>query len=246
MAIKYYPNRIQKYNSPAIDRVLVKRRPKLIRGSKDLTATALDLVISSPCDWHLNNIKFTFSGAVARDYSAKILGGRKVLADLNDSLWFQHANTLPQSITLDEGFYTGTELAAELKIQMDANTAFTALGVTFTVAYSATTGLFTITPSAGNIRYINANLMTVPRYQDSIAGHLFGFTANVAYGNPIASNETVFGLNQEAWIVDETTSTVTENFFDDLKVLDIDQALHLETSVAAVRIDYEVNYEEIV
>jgi len=246
MAIKDYPNRIQKQTVPAIDRVMAMRKPQLVRGSQDITASGLDVVVSTNDDWQINSIKFTFSGAGARNFSAKILGGRQVVADRNDSLWFQHADTLPQEITLDAGFYTGTELAAELKTQMDANAAFTALSVTFTVAYSATTGLFTITPSAGNIRYWNANTMTTPRYQDSIAGHLFGLTADVAYGSPIASNETVFGLNQEAWIIDETASIVTESFFDDLKILDIDQALHLETNTAAITVDYEVNYEDMV
>lgn len=246
MAIKYYPNRIQKQTPPAIDRVLAKRKPQLIRGAANVASTALNTVISANGDWHLNNIKFTFSGATARDFSAKILGGRKVLTDLNDSLWIQHADSLPQSIVLDEGFYTGTELAAELKAKMDANTSFSALGITFTVSYDATTGLFTITPSSGTIRYLEVNTMTTPRYKDSIAGHLFGFTATTSYGSPIASNETVFGLNQEAWIVDESSSTVLENFFDDLKILNIDQALHLETNTASVRVEYEVNYEEIV
>jgi hypothetical protein len=245
MAIKYYPNRIQKQTPPAIDRVMAMRKPQLIRGSKDITESALDVVVSANRDWHLNSIKFTFSSGTSRDFSAKVMGGRKVVEDLNDSLWFQHSDTLPQNIIINSGFYTGTELATELETQLDSNVAFTALSVTFTVTYSATTGLFTITPSAGNIRYLNVNSMTVPRYQDSIAGHLFGLTANVAYGSPITSNETVYGLNNEAWIIDETESIVLENFFDDLKVLDIDQAIHLETSVAGVIVNYEVNYEEI-
>lgn len=245
MAIKYFPNRIQTID-PSIDRVMVKRKPHLIRGSQDITATPVDTVISADTDWHLNNIKFTFSGAIARDYFAKILGGRKVVSDLNDSLWIQHDATLPQNIVLDSNFYTGTELASELQSKLDANTAFSNLGVTFIVSYDPITGFFTITPSSGTIRYLNVNFMTTPRYQDSIAGHLLGLTADTSFGASVVSNESVFGLNAEAWIVDETGSVVTEDFFDDLKVLDVDQALHIYTGTAGVIMDWEVNYEEIV
>lgn len=245
MAIKYYPNRIPK-SPAAIDRVLAQRKLQLVRGSADITSDGLDVVISANTAWHVNNIKFTFSGVAARNFSAKITGGRKVVADMNDSLWFQHQETLPQNIVLDAGFYTGTELATELETQLDANAAFIAKSVTFTVTYSDSTGLFTITPSSGNLRYWNANNAIAPRYRDSIGGHLFGFTNNIAYGATVVSNETVFGLNQESWIINEAASVVTENFFDDLKILDIDQALHLQTTTAAIRVDYEVNYEEIV
>lgn len=245
MAIKYYPNRIPK-NPAAIDRVLAQRKLQLVRGSADTTSAGLDVVISANTGWHVNNIKFTFSGATVRDFSAKIIGGRKVVADMNDCLWFQHEDTLPQNIVLDAGFYTGTELATELESKLDANVAFTAKSITFTVTYSDSTGLFTVTPSSGNLRYWNENKTVSPRYRDSIGGHLFGFTEDIVYGATVVSNETVFGLNQEAWIINEAASVVTENFFDDLKILDIDQAVRLETTTAAIRVDYEVNYEEIV
>jgi len=246
MAIIYYPNRIQKKTPPAIDRVMAQRRPQLVRGASNVASTALDVVVSANTDWQLNSIKFTFDNANPRDYSAKILGGRKVVTDLNDYLWFQSGLTLPQKITLDAGFYTGDQLAVELKDKLDNNTEFNADGVTFTVTYDAATGLFTITPSSGTIRYLNVNTMQTQRYRDSIAGHLFGLTADTAFGASVTSNETVFGLNQEAWVVDETGSAVEEDFFDDLKILDIDQAVHIEVSTAPLRVDYEVNYEEIV
>ena len=245
MAIKYYPNRIQK-KPAAIDRVLDQRKLKLVRGSEDITSEGLNVIVSANTDWHINNIKFTFSGETSRDFSAKIISGRKVVEDMNDCLWFQHEETLPQNIVLDSGFYTGTELADELKTKLDENVAFTSKSITFTVDYSDSTGLFTITPSSGKLRYWNDNKTVSPRYRDSIGGHLFGFTEDIDYGSTVVSNETVFGLNQEAWIINEESSIATENFFDDLKILDIDQALRLETTTAAIRVDYEVNYEEIV
>ncbi|MFA7219255.1 MAG: hypothetical protein WC119_01965 [Synergistaceae bacterium] len=243
MAIVYYPNRLQKKLGSAIDRVMAKRTTKLVQGSQDVTTEALNAVISAETDWQINNIAFAFSNATSRNYSAKVMNGRKVVDSLNDSLWFQHADSLPQEITLDSGFYTGTELAAELKTQLDANDAFTSLGVTFTVVYAEATGKFTITPSSGNIRYLNVNSMTVPRYKDSIAGHLFGLNADTEFASSITSDTDVFGLDSETWIIDETGSVVTEHFNDDDKVLNIDQAIHLASNTASVRIDYAVNYE---
>ncbi|GAG78174.1 unnamed protein product, partial [marine sediment metagenome] len=145
MSIVYYPNRIYKKRVPAIDRELAKRNPLVERGTQDITATAIDSTLSVAADWHINSITWQFSGATARDFSALIKNGRGVVTNLNDDLWFQISATLPQRIFLTEGFYTGTELAAHLQTQMDANTAFAAAGITFTVAYAAATGLYTIT-----------------------------------------------------------------------------------------------------
>jgi hypothetical protein len=246
MAIKYYPNRIQKGMAPAIDRVMAKRKPLSVRGAANVTSTALSQIVSANEDWQLNSIKFTFNNATPRNYSAKIIGGRKVVTDLNDYLWFQTPNTLRQKITLTQGFYTGTTLADELKTKLDANTAFAALGLTFTVAYDAITGLFTITPSSGTIRYWNVNPATTPRYKDSIGGHLFGLTTNASYAGSIISDSACYGLNQEAWIINETASVVTENYFDNITILDVDQAVHLASNTSGVILNWEVSYEEII
>ncbi len=246
MAIKYYPNRIEKQSAPSIDRVMSKRKPQLIRGAANVVTNSLSEVISANTDWQLNAVKLTFSNATQKDFSAKIIGGRKVIENMNDYLWFQTPNTLPQKITMTSGFYNGTQLAEELETQLDANTAFSDLGLTFTVAYDPLTGLFSITPSSGTIRYLEINTMQTQRYRDSIAGHLFGFNSNTPYESAIESDTTVYGLNQEAWIIDEEDSAATENYFDDLKLLDLDQALKLETSTADVVVNYEVSIEEIV
>ena len=148
MSIKYYPNRIYKSRVPAIDRTMAKRNTKLVKGSQDITSAAIDETISVGGDWTVNSIAWEFSNATSRTFSALLKNGRGVVANLNDYLWIQIPTTLPQRIVLDADFYTGTELAAHLKTKLDANTAFAALGVTFTVAYVNSTGLFTITPSS--------------------------------------------------------------------------------------------------
>ena len=157
MSIKYFPNRVFKKNVPAIDRVMAKRSPHLVRYGANIVSNAISSVISSDSDWQLNSVKLTFSDATPRNYNVKILGGVKVITNLNDYLWFQTPNSLWQKIVLDAGFYTGTELATQLKTKLDTNTAFVALGLTFTVTYSVTVGTFTITPSSGTIKYIQQN-----------------------------------------------------------------------------------------
>lgn len=246
MSIKYFPNRIYKRNDAAIDRVLAKRRPQLIRGLANTYSNAMSVVVSANDDWQVDSMQFTFDSATPRTYSVKVISGVKVLTDLNDYLWFQTNTSLWQKITLSQGFYTGTQLATELQSKLNANAAFIALGITFSVAYDAITGLFTITPDSGTLRYLQTCRSQTLRYQDSIAGHLFGLTADTAFGSTVVSNTPVYGLDQQAWIIEEIGSIVTEHYNDDLHVLDLDQALLLESNVADLVVNYEVCYEEIV
>jgi len=247
MAIKYYPNRVYKKFVPAIDRELVKREPQIQRGLKDINADPLNVVISANDDWQFNSITFTFNNANARDFSAKVIGGRKVVENLNDTLWFQIDTTGPQNITLDPAFYTGSQLAAHLQAQLDANTDFADQGVTFTVAYNAATGFFTVTPSSGSIRYLDVNVAQTLSARDSIAGHLFGFNADTAFAGGISSDTPVFGLNAAAPIINETASVLTAFRDDTVHILDIDEAVKLESNAGVdVVINWAVNWEEIV
>lgn len=245
MSIKYFPNRIFKRSVPAIDSIMAKRRPQVIRGRANVASTALNQVISANDNWQVNAIKLNFNNAASRSYSVKILGGVKVITDLNDYLWFMATGTFWQKITLDPGFYTGTQLAAQLKSKLDANAAFSAIPMTFTVSYSDDTGSFTITPSAGQIKYIQTNMAKTPKEKDSIAGHLFGLTADSAFTSSLVSNSNVYGLNQESFIIDQDNDTDTELYHDDIHILSLDQALHFTTNVASTIVDYEVQFEEI-
>jgi len=245
MAVVYYPNRVQKGVVPAIDRVMAKRNPQIINNREDISVGAIDFRFSANADWQLDSVAFTFSDATARDYTVSVMNGRKVLTDLNDSLWFQIDATGPESITLDSGFYTGTELAAELQIQLNANSSFIAAGVTFTVSYNSITGLYTITPSSGTIKYFNVNSAQVLSLRDSIAGHLFGLNATTGFVASIASDTPVKGLDSEAAIISQTGSVVLQHYHDDLHTLTLDQALHITTNVANLTADYSITYEEL-
>lgn len=244
MSIKYFPNRVFKKSVPAIDRVMSKRHPKMVRGGANVASNALSTVISSDTDWQINSIELTFSNAVARNYSAKIMSGTKIVQNLNDYLWIQASGTFWQKITLDSGFYTGTQLASQLQTQLNANVDFTAQGLTFTVAYDPLTGLFTIA-SNGSIKYIQTNNAKQISERDSIAGHLFGLTANTTLASSIVSDTAMFGLNEEAWVIDETNSTVTSHLNTDVQALNIDQALHISVNVVNTVVNYAVNIEEL-
>jgi len=245
MALIYYPDRIYKKTPALADVQRTQRNIKLEKGQADTTTVALDTVISADNDWKVNSIKFDFSNTTARDYAVKVIGGRKVVENINDSLWFIVTGTLWQKITLNSGFYTGTELATELETQLDAQTAFSDKGKTFTVAYSTSTGLFTITPSSGELKYIDKNNTQQLSDRQSIAGHLFGLTTDQAFASAITSDTACFGLNNEASIINETGSTIVEHYHDDIHTLSVDQALHITSSIAATTISYAIAYEEI-
>lgn len=245
MAIKYYPNRVFRALPTPVDAITKKDTVKHFKGVKDITSAGISDVVTPYKDWKIVGIKFTFDSGTARDYSASIIGGRSVIYNLNDFLWFQSSRTLPQKITLDEGFYTGDELATELKTQLDANTAFTDLGITFTVTYDDATGLYTIAPSSGTIKYLEENTAGTLPNRYSIAGHLFGFNADSSLAASIVSDTVVAGLNKETFIIDETAGTDTSHYNNDIHTLSLDEAIKVVTGTAGVVVDYSIDYQEV-
>jgi len=246
MAIVYYPNRVYKKNSSPID-VLMKE-PQIISVKKrqDISSTAMDEIIYRNNDWTQNSLRFNFSNATARNYSAKILTGTNVIQNLNDYFWMEYSEVGKQKITLDSGFYnSGTTLSAEIKSKLDNNAAFLAAGAVFTVTYSVTTGLFSITVNTGTIRYLNVNLSQTVSNRDSIGGHLFGFNSDSALASTITSDTAVFGLGDEVAFINQTNETALEHLFDDVKYFNVDQALHIAANVAGVAISFEVNSRDI-
>ncbi len=243
MAIKYYPNRVFKKLSSPVDMAMRRGTSYTVSNQYDLTEDAAEDVISFNHDFQVDSIKINFSGATARDYYVNVISGRRVVQNLNDYLWFISNTTLPQLITLDEGFYNGTQLATELQTKLNANTAFTQ---TFTVTYTEATGLFNVGVDTGTIKYLDVNTMQTLRTRDSIAGHLLGFNEDSDALSNIDSDTVIYGLNSETAIIDESASVVLEHYFDDVKLLNIDQALQIGASSAAITMNYEINYKEIV
>ena len=243
MAIKYYPNRVFRALPTPVDALMKKDTVRSFKNVQDITVTAIDETLSPFRDWQVTGIKLSFSNLVARDYSVKIASGRSIIENLNDFLWIQNTSSLPQKITLDTGFYTGTELATELQTQLDANTAFTALGITFTVAYDVATGNYTITPSSGSIRYLDLNTGGTLPNMYSICGYLFGFNEDTAFLAAITSDTAVPGLDSETYIIDETASVVETHYNSDPHILSLDEAIRVETSAAALTVNYSIDYK---
>ena len=244
MAILNYPERILKTTLPAIDVVMGNSKNKVYQYSQDITASAIDNSLSADRNWKVNSILLNFSNATARNFSVSISGGRKVVENYNDFLWIQCDTTVWQKIVLDPGFYTGSQLATHLQNKLDANDAFDAQGLTFSVTYDNATGLFVITPSAGTIRYLNRNLSQVLGLRDSIAGNLFGLSEDTSFGSDITSDTPCAGLDSDSHFIDQTANgdTFYAYTYPPLS-LSIDQAIRIQTNTAAVVVSANINYD---
>lgn len=246
MGIKHYPNRVFRALLPPVDVIMSRNTVKTLSGVADVTGSALDETLTPNRDWKIVGLRFDFDSTTSRNWSVKVVGGRNILENLNDFLWFQHSQSLPQKMTLDAGFYTGAELAVELKTQLDANAAFADLSVTFTVTYDATTGTYDISPSSGTVRYLEENTMGHLPVRYSIAGHLFGFNVTSSSNSTITSDTVVAGLNSESFIIDETSGdTDLSRYISDPFTLSMDEAIRIESATAAVVIDYAIDYQEL-
>jgi len=239
MAIRYYPNRVYRARLPKVDRDMAAGKIYTVDGYADISSTALSATVSSDTDWKFHSAAFEFSGATARNYSVIVKNGRKVVENLNDYMWIWHSSVGKELVTLTPGFYNGTELAAELKAQLD--TVFSP--ITWTVAYVNTTGLFTITPSAGTVKYLNTTGTRLST-RDSISGHLFGFEEDSSAAAAISNDTPVFGLNIEIDLYSITGGVLLTDSYTVAKELSIDQAIKLKTSVASVEVGYVVTYEK--
>ena len=247
MAIKNFPHVIYKTTVPAIDRVMAQRAPVTASISANLASTSIDNVISCDRDWQSDSIAFSFSNASSRTYSVAVRNGRRIVAKYNDSLWFWIDGTMPQQIFLAEGFYTGTQLAAQLKSKLDANAVFTAATITFTVTYDNTTGIFRVTPSSGTIKYMEQNTLAWLSIRQSTGGHVMGFNVTTpTYSANVGSDTAVAGLDTENYIINRT-DTALSYYHDDLHTLSIDQALHVQAnSTSDVTTSCAVVYEKLV
>lgn len=83
-----------------------------------------------------------------------------VVAGENDKLYVAHSVDGSNTLTLTPGNYSGSTLATEIKTQLDTISA-----VVYTVAYSAITNKFTITPDSGNFGFeFSSNTTATSRF----------------------------------------------------------------------------------
>ena len=237
----------QKKNLPVADQLSKRNVIETLTGGGNISTSGVSNIIYKNTDWKLLSISFVFSAATSRDFSMTLLNGRTIVEKLNDILWIQCKNpgTLWAKITITPGFYTGTQLAAELQSKLNASTTLTNAGYTFTVAYSTVTGLFTVIPSAGQIAFWHDCPGARFSERISTAGHVFGFTENQNFASTLVSDTAIFGLNSESSVLSYTGSTVLSLLFDNVVTLSMDQALQIETSTAAVEASYTAAIQEL-
>ena len=244
MAIKYYPDHIQKKRRHVVDVMSSETTLRSINGSQDLTGNALAYRFSPlKPSWRVKLVTLHFSSAVAKTYSINIETGRGIITGLNDSLWIDmNSSGWAQRIVLAPGFYDGTTLSAQVKAALEANSVFSGLGLTFTVAYSSTTDLFTITPSAGTIQYYDVYTPQNLR-RNSTAGHVLGLTADQD-GSSLVSDTIVPSLGNKTVVSGATGTESAIVLTTDLN-MNIDQALSIDVTAAIVSLDYSANYDII-
>jgi hypothetical protein len=247
MPLKDFPTNSRRIKKPAIDYVMADRSVLTESETKDITSAGIDKTISRESPWQINSVAFKFSNAAAKDYSLQLIEGRKIVQYINDSLWFQHANSLWQRIVIAPGFYTGDDLATEIQNKLDANTEFDDLGITFTVTYSDSDGTFEITPSSGTIRYIDLKNAAMLSTCLSTAGHVIGLNATTAFAANVVSDTPVFGLNSSSFIITESSSTETSDYSNDIHILSVDQAVKATTGTAnSMSATFTVTFEDLV
>ena len=249
MPIIYYFDSKQKKNFPNIEKIQKRKAILTTTGHTDLTASGLNYTLSCPSDnWVVHEVLMHFGAATARSYSVNKVIGRGIVTNLNDLLWIRCDGYPAQSIYLDQGFYDGTTLSAQIKAKLDANTAFITAGLApFTVTYSSVTGKFTIATTAGNVQFVNTNT-AIGVNRNSTAGIVVGFTADSSFATSIVGDTVVAGLGSLIPIDAESASTdlnTVVNIDSLAPQFDVDTGLNLTIGIVGTTVDYKITYEEI-
>ena len=250
MPITYYYDSKFKKPYPNIEKIQKRKVILSPDGQTELTA-GLDYTLwYAVPNWVAHEVLLHYSAATARSYSINKVIGRGIITNLNDLLWISCRNYGAQPIVLSQGFYTGDQLAVELKTQMDANTAFVdSLTAPFTVSYSSATGKFTITANgAKTIQYFVTNT-TVGVNRNSTAAQVIGFNVDSAFANSIVSDTVVAGLGDKVPI-DQMGACTDINTIVNLDSLssyfDVDGALNITIgAIAGLTVNYKILYEEV-
>ncbi len=242
--IKYFYDRVQKKNKHFAEQWAKSDKTLRSAGGGDCTA-GYSYVFAPLCNCEVRNIAVQFSSSANKTYAVKKIVGRGILSGLNDMLYLKATATNPQTIVLSNGFYrTGALLAAELKSQLDANTAFLSGGLTpFTVSFNTTTGLFTIQPSGGNfIQYLDFNKRISVR-QYSTAGYPMGLNANTTLAASIVSDTAMLDIGSETAIASGTASAATDVMVTEPIILDEDQAIVITVDAVGMNVKHSLDYK---
>jgi len=188
--------------------------------------------------WTVTEIDLLFSAATARDFTISKKSVANIVFGRNDRFWMSVDGATTRRMTLTEGIYDGTTLAAEIKAQLDS--VFSDLSVTFTVVLAL--GKLTITNSGSlNMTFYSVNTRTGTR-RNSTAGDNMGFTADQGPATSLVS-DTAIDLDSSYDIIVQSASTVLSYIMTDPLIMDSDSALNITTSTAGIVVTAKVTYE---
>jgi hypothetical protein len=228
-----------------IDRQSLSQRILVSKAVQNTAAVALDhKVYLHDNPWRLKEISLAFSGAAARNITISKLTGASVIQNLTDRFWIRTTGSVPQRIDLTPGFYfDATTLGTELKAQLDGNSVFTGLGLTFTVAYNSTTKVFNITNSGASPMTFYASNPFVPVRKNSTAGGFFGLTADQGPAVTIVSDD-VADIGTSTVLVSAAGDTSLSYVVTDPFDFDNDSFLNVVTNGGvAITVTSKVSYQ---
>lgn len=242
MSITYYPGETSKMKMHVIEQLQQPNVLHSVFGSQDLESANLSVGAWCPKGWEIHRVSVNFSTQAARDYSISIVRGIGIATGKNDRLWVKVDSVSAQEIIIPQGFYTGSTLAVALATALDAG-GFPSASKPFNVGYSSSTGLFTITPAAGNAQvFVENTTKSVKRI--STAASLIGFTSNTTNTTPLTGNVSVLGLGTKMVYLSGNDSTSVDILSTDVVAMTIDNQILIETSGSLTGIaSYEIVYK---
>lgn len=246
MGIKYYVDRVQKKSKHFAEEWVTSDSILTDSGGGNSAPAGFSYVFAPVCECEVSNVILKISAGAAKDYAIKKIVGRGIASGLNDMLYMKSRGKPFQIINLDAGFYRiGSDLATEIKTQLDANSAFVDLGLTpFTVTFDAVTGKFTIQTFAGQIGYIDQNTGISVR-QFSTAGHVIGFMIDATPAASIISDTSVIDIGTEVDLASDTASTDQNVVITEIGFLGVDEGILIEVSNTGGMVQYSVAYRNV-
>jgi len=211
----------------------------------------LEMTVDEPAyNWTVSEVAMSFSNAVARDFAIVKLAGARIIQNLNDHFWIRHNTIGPvQRVIIAPGLYASSAaFVTAIRTALNAQTAFNAAGITFTVVHAdATTGLLTITPSSGQIAFIYDTGTTAPVSNAvrnvSLAGRAMGFNADTALA-ATATGDTGIDVGTVYVYLLELANTATSYVFTDPITMDMDSILGVAgESAGAVTMTVRTSHE---
>lgn len=245
MPITYYPDSVYKRVANPIDLLQKSHKTYSWSGGADLDEGALSTLLwpGLPA-WTLKQISLFFGSSYAKDYSISKVVGRGVIAGLNDRLWFKANGAPPQRIIIAPGFYNPFSFVNELKAKLDANKAFTDLGLApFSVVFTFSTGLFEITPNAGDIQFFFRMQGKPDIHATSNGGYLIGLSQDTSLASSITSDTPCIEFGVSFEIVSATGSDATDVSLTDDFCMSNDDAILVSASGDMIA-SYSASYKE--